>query len=253
MIVIKNKQAIETMRQAGTLLAHVFDKIAPLIQHNAVTTDIERTVEDMLNASELNAESRGYHGYQHALCISINDEVVHGMPRAHKIIKEGDLVKIDICASWRGYCADMARTYTVGKTMDQVQQFVQAAQRALDAGIQKAQPGNYLSDISAAIQQTVERHSYNVVRDFAGHGIGKAMHEEPEILNYGRPGRGPILQVGMTLAIEPMITMGNYHVFVADDGWTVKTKDKSLAAHIEDTVLITENGPEIFTRLKGTV
>jgi len=253
MIIIKNKRAIETMRQAGTLLACVFDKITPLMHHNTATTTIAQVVEDMLAASELRAESRGYRGYQHALCISINDEVVHGMPHATKVIKDGDVVKIDICASWQGYCADMARTYVVGTPPEHIQHFVRAAQRALDAGIQQAVVGNYLSDISAAIQQAVEQHSYNVIRDFAGHGIGKAMHEEPEILNYGRPGRGPVLQAGMTLAIEPMITMGNYQVFVADDGWTVKTKDKSLAAHVEDTVLITEHGPEILTRLKGTV
>lgn len=253
MIVIKNKQAIDIMRQAGILLAQVFDKVGSLIQVGVSTVAIEAAVEVLLKESGLKAESRGYRGYQHALCISINDELVHGMPHADKVINDGDLVKIDICASWHGYCADMARSYIAGGGSGEVQRFVGAAHAALDAGIKQAVVGNYLSDISAAIQHEVERNNYSVVRDFAGHGIGKTMHEDPEILNYGRPGRGPCLRAGMTLAIEPMITMGTYQVFVALDGWTVKTKDKSLAAHVEDTILITEQGPEILTRLKGAV
>jgi methionyl aminopeptidase len=170
------------------------------------------------------------------------------MPRADRLLTTGDVVSVDICASWRGYCADMARTYIIGAAREQVQHFVQTAQSALDAGIAQAVVGNHLSDISAAIEREVTRNGYQVVHDFAGHGIGRSMHEDPEILNYGQPGHGPVLCAGMTLAIEPMITMGGYDVFVADDGWTVKTKDKSLAAHSEDTVLVTEREPEIFTR-----
>jgi methionyl aminopeptidase len=253
MIVIKNKRAIDTLRQAGLLLAQVFDMIVPLVKVDVSTLAIEHATTAALESVGLHSESRGYKGYQHATCISLNDEVVHGIPQADKIIKDGDVVKIDICASLHGYCVDMARSYMIGTSSKKVQHFVYTAQAALDAGILQAVAGNHLSDISAAIQQEVERNDYGVVRDFAGHGIGKAMHEDPEVLNFGKRGQGPLLRAGMTLAIEPMITIGDYRVFVAQDGWTVKTEDKSLAAHVEDTILITEHEPEIFTRAKGVV
>ena len=248
MIIIKNKRAIETMRQAGMLLAQVFDSIAPSVKAGASTLAIEELIVAELARRELKAESLGYRGYRHNSCISINDEVVHGVPHEDKILHDGDLVSIDICASWHGYCADMTRSYLIGTPSKKLQHFVYTAQAALDLGIAQARVGTHLSDISSAIAREVERNGYSVVRDFAGHGIGKTMHEDPEVLNYGKPGEGPVLCAGMTLAIEPMIAMGSYEVFVADDGWTVKTKDKSFAAHIEDTVLITEEGPEILTR-----
>ena len=161
----------------------------------------------------------------------------------------GDLVKVDVCASWNGYCADMARSFFVGEPLtEEAKKLVEVARQALDKGIEKACVGNRLSDISSAIQHEVEKYGFGVVRDFAGHGIGKKMHEEPEVLNYGRPGCGPILKEGMTLAIEPMITAGKYAVYVAPDGWTVKTVDGSLAAHVEDTIAITNTGPIILTR-----
>ena len=180
--------------------------------------------------------TKGYMGYRYASCISLNDEVVHGIPSSSRIVCAGDLVKIDVCAAYQGFFADMARTFLVEPINQKVQQFVNVAYMALDKGIDKAMAGNRLSDISSAIQQEVERHGYGVVRDFAGHGIGRAMHEDPEILNYGVPGKGPLLKKGMALALEPMITMKEYMVFVAHDGWTVKTVDGSLAAHVEDTV-----------------
>jgi len=158
------------------------------------------------------------------------------------------LVKVDVCASFKGYCADMARALVVGHADESIKKLIIAAHSALDKGISMAQVGNRLSDISAAIQQEVESHGYGVVRDFAGHGIGKQMHEEPEVLNYGAPGKGPVLRAGMALALEPMITMGHYGVYVTQDGWTVKTEDKSIAAHVEDTVVITDQGPLVITR-----
>jgi len=188
-------------------------------------------------------------GYQHVSCISLNDEVVHGVPSTGKKLMDGDLVKIDICVSYNGYCADMARMFFIGKPDEKVLHFMNTARRALDKGIAQAKSGNRLSDISAAIQKEVESQGFGVIRDFAGHGIGKKMHEEPEILNYGTAGRGPTLQAGMTLAIEPMITMGNYNVRVGKDKWTVKTVDKSLAAHVEDTIVVTDSEPIVLTRL----
>jgi len=248
MITIKNKLSIQKMHHAGQVLSGIFEEIKDVIVPGATTLDLDAWIEKELKKHGLVSQSKGYKGYRHVSCISVNDEVVHGVPSSKKVIQSGDLVKVDICAAWKGYCADAARCYFVGDLSADIQNFIDVAQKALDKGIEKAVPGNRLSDISAAIQGEIEKHGFGVVRDFAGHGIGKSMHEAPEVLNYGKPGQGPILRAGMTLAIEPMITMGTYEVFVTKDGWTVKTKDKSLAAHVEDTIVITEQGPQVLTR-----
>ena len=248
MITIKNKVAIQKMHYAGQVLADILDRMGSIIKPGVSTFEIDQWIETQLKEKKLVSQSKGYKGYRHVSCISINDEVVHGVPRKENIIKDGDLVKVDICAAWKGYCADAARCYVIGSSEPKMTQLVEVAQRALDKGIEKAKPGNRLSDISATIQQEVEKHGFGVIRDFAGHGIGKQMHEEPEVLNYGKPGNGPVLRPGMTLAIEPMITEGNYAVYVSNDGWTVKTKDEGLAAHVEDTIVITSDGARILTR-----
>ena len=249
MITIKKKSLIVKMEKAGKLLSEVFRDISFLIKSGTSTLDIDAWIEKQLCEKGLVPRSKGYSGYLHASCISVNDAVIHGVPSSNFILKNGDLVKIDVVASWNGYCADMARMFFVGGPESEViENFVKVAQKALDKGIDKARSGNHLSDISAAIQQEVEQHGFQVVRDFAGHGIGKCVHEDPEVPNYGKPGEGPILRPGMVLAIEPMITMGNFEVKVIDDGWTVKTCDKSLAAHVEDTVVVTEDKPKILTR-----
>jgi len=247
-IVIKNKQAIQKMHQAGMRLAEIFEIIETKLAVGMTTLDIEKLVEVELKKRELISRSKGYMGYKHITCISIDDEVVHGIPSVNRILQDGNIVSIDICVSLKGYCADMARSFIIGKGSQEAIRLIAVAKSALDKGIAKAIPGNRLSDISNAIQQEVEAAGFNVVRDFAGHGIGKQLHEDPEVVNFGEAGKGPILRVGMTLAIEPMITQGRYEVFVDKDGWTVKTKDKSLAAHVEDTVAITESGPMILTR-----
>ncbi len=251
MITIKDKFSIQKMETAGKYISEILHTIAPLVKEGVTTAELDKWIEDQLKKNELISQTMGYHGYKHVSCISINDEVVHGVPHEKKRIKNGDLVKVDVCASWKGYCADMARCYVVGTQELKTKQLVAVAQQALDKGIEKAVPGNRLSDISAAIQDEVERHGFGVIRDFAGHGIGKKMHEDPEIVNYGKPGHGPVLKAGMAFAIEPMITLGSYKVYVDSDGWTVKTVDKSLAAHIEDTIIIMENGPHIITRFSG--
>jgi len=248
MITIKNKVAIRKMEEAGQLLLQVFEVVSHKLAVGVSTLEVDSWIAQELQKRGLVSQAKGYKGYKHFSCISVNDVVVHGIPDAQTILKSGDLVKIDICAAWQGYCADMARSFFVERVSSLAQKLVEVAQSSLDKGIAQARAGNRLSDISAAIQHEVERHGFGVVRDFAGHGIGKRMHEEPEILNYGKPGEGPLLQQGMTFAIEPMITMGNYEVFVEKDGWTVKTVDKSLAAHVEDTIVITENEPKILTR-----
>ena len=241
MIAIKNKASIRKMEQAGAFLVEIFDEIASMIKPGVSTLELDTVIDQLIKGKGLESRTKGYMGYAHASCISINDELVHGVPSEKRILKDGDLVKIDVCASWHGYCADMARSFYIGKLPDKVAQFMKNAQRALDKGIEKARPGNRLGDISAAIQTEIEADGYGVVRDFAGHGIGKQMHEEPEVLNYGEHGKGPMLRVGMAFAIEPMTTFGAHKVYVTEDGWTVKTSDKSLAVHVEDTVVITEH------------
>lgn len=249
MITIKNKHAIDKMHMAGQLLAQLLSELETFIVAGISTFDIDAYIEKFLAKNNLVSQSRGYKGYRHVSCISVNDEVVHGIPHKDRIIQQGDLVKVDVCAAWKGYCADLARCYIIGEASKKVQEFIDVARKALNKGIECAKPGNHLSDISASIQQEIEKHGYGVVRDFAGHGIGKHMHEEPEVLNYGSPGKGPVLRPGMTLAIEPMITMGDYKVYVAEDGWTVRTRDKSLAAHVEDTIVITQDGARVLTQL----
>ncbi len=248
MIHIKNKDSIQIMAHAGMLLSEILDTVHHQIVPGITTADIDAWIGYQLQEKELVSCTKGYKGYRHVSCIAVNDEVVHGVPRLTSILKNGDLVKIDVCASWNGYCADMARSFFVGEHSTQAKKLVDVAKTALDRGIEKACVGNRLSDISAAIQEEVEAHGFSVVRDFAGHGIGKNMHEEPEILNYGKPGRGPLLKEGMTFAIEPMITLGKADVYIDRDGWTVKTLDGSLAAHVEDTIAITHDGPVVLTR-----
>ena len=250
MITVKNKQAIQKMATAGQLLARMFDALKLVIKPGMSTLAIDDWIAQELQRNDLHSKTKGFSTYKHSSCISLNDEVVHGVPMANKIIKVGDLVKVDVCASWNGYCADMARAFLIGDVCPEIFSLVEVAQRALDKGIAKARAGNRVSDISAEIQAEVEKHGFAVVRDFAGHGIGKQMHEDPEVLNYGKPGQGPLLQPGMALAIEPMVSAGHYDVYVTHDGWTVKTADKSLAAHVEDTVIITEGEPYIVTRLQ---
>lgn len=248
-VVVKDAQAIEKMRTAGKLLAGIFENIEPIIVAGISTESIDAWMAQQLLKHGLVSQSMGYKGYKHVSCISLNDVVVHGVPSATTILKDGDLVKVDVCAAWQGYCADMARCYIVGTAQDKkVLHLVAVAQEALNAGIAQARAGNRLFDISAAIQHCVERHNYGVVRDFAGHGIGKRMHEEPDVPNFGTAGTGMRLKAGMTFAIEPMITQGSYEVYIDRDGWTARTEDALWAAHIEDTILITENEPEILTR-----
>ncbi len=249
MIVIKNKAAIGKMRTAGRLLAQIMQEVKAKIAPGVTTLEIDEFIEKRMQQVGLKPECKGYGGYAYATCISLSDVIVHGVPSEKVVLKSGDFVKIDVVASYKSYCADLARYYFVGDVVSEVKKIAATVQKALDKAISKAVVGNRLSDISACIQQTTEADGFNVVRVFAGHGIGKQMHEEPEIPNYGKPGEGPLLQEGMTLAIEPMITQGSPEVQIADDGWTARTRDGGLAAHVEDTVLVTKDGPQILTRL----
>ncbi|MBD3231534.1 type I methionyl aminopeptidase [Candidatus Dependentiae bacterium] len=249
MILIKNKIAIENMRVAGKALAQILHEIKKEINVGVSTLQIDFIIEQKMRKKGLIPVCKGYSGYKYATCISLNDVIVHGIPNKKVILKSGDFVKIDVVGSYNGYCADLTRYFFVENVKGVVKKMAQTVQRALDCAINAALPGNRVSDLSACIQKEVENRGFNVVRKFAGHGIGKSIHEGPEIPNYGNPGCGFVLKEGMTLAIEPMITQHGYDVKILEDGWTAKTADGGLSAHVEDTVLITENGPEVLTRI----
>jgi len=251
MIVVKNKLALDKMRTAGKKLAEIVEGRLPEQVVKGVTTlELDRFVEEKMIESGLYPVCKGYAGYKHATCVSLNDVVIHGVPSDKIVLKSGDFVKIDVAGSYKGYCADMTRYFFVGEVDVKVKKLAATAQFALDTAISKIAPGVHLSDISAAVQEVVERDGFGVVRKFAGHGIGKNLHEDPEIPNFGKSGQGPVLREGMTFAIEPMITIGSYEVKTAIDGWSIKTVDGSWAAHVEDTVAVTKNGAQVLTRLE---
>jgi methionyl aminopeptidase len=247
-IIIKNKQAIMKMRTAGRLLAGIFESLDGVIKQGMSTLDINDYIEKEMLKLELKPVCKGFHGYKHATCISVNDVVVHGVPSQSIIVKSGDLVKVDVVGSYKGYCADMARCFFVGDVSPVAKKLAHVARTALDRAIDAIKPGIHLSEISVLIQQEVEQAGFGVVRAFAGHGIGKNMHEEPEVPNFKTSEKGPILREGMVLAIEPMITEHGYKVTIDKDGWTARTADGGLAGHVEDTVLVTDQGAEVLTK-----
>ncbi len=252
MIPIKTEAELEIMREAGRITAIVMENVKKCISPGVSTEELNDYAVECINKNGGSSAFLGYCGFPKAICVSINEEVVHGVPNKKKRIMKGDIVSIDIGVFYEGFYGDMATTVLVDVSSPHVLKLVETTKRALDEGIKKAKVGARLSDISNAIEQTAIREGFSVVRDFVGHGIGKNMHEEPQVPNFGPPGRGPKLMAGMTLAIEPMVNMGTYEVEVnADDGWTVLTKDRKPSAHFEHTVAILENGCEILTELKN--
>jgi len=239
------------MRQAGHVLAGVVDMLHESVRPGLSTAEIDEEVEDFIRRHGATAAFKGYRGFPATACISINEEVVHGIPSAHRRVKEGDIVGLDLGCIVEGYYADCAFTLAVGEVPANVQKLLDVTRESLDLAIEQCRPGRRLSDISHAVQSHVERHGFGVVRAFVGHGIGRALHEEPQVPNFGEPGRGPQLRPGMVLAIEPMVTMGSWEVKVLDDGWTAVTRDGSLAAHFEHTIAVTEDGPEVLTSRTG--
>ncbi|MCX7832088.1 MAG: type I methionyl aminopeptidase [Actinobacteria bacterium] len=247
MIYLKSRKEIDLMRKAGEIaaeaLALIFDSIEPGISTKA----LDRIAESSIRKRGGEPAFLGYMGYPASICISLNDEVVHGIPSDSRVIEEGDLVSIDLGVRYQGYCGDIAASVVVGKGNEVAERLVDVTKRSLFKGIEMAKPGNRLFDISAAIQETVESAGFSVVRQYVGHGIGKSLHEEPQVPNFGPKGKGMVLKPGLTIAIEPMVNEGSYEVFTLADGWTVKTKDGKLSAHFEHTIAITEDGPEILT------
>ncbi|MBL4588186.1 type I methionyl aminopeptidase [Candidatus Babeliales bacterium] len=252
MIIIKNKRSIDYMRKAGKSLAEVFVQFqsSRLLQIGVSTHAIDQWFEKEMRFQGLKPECKGYAGYKHATCISVNDVIVHGVPSEHIVLSDGDMVTIDVVGSHKGYCADMARSFLIGNASKVASSLIDTAQRALDKAIQKVTPGILLSEVIYEIQTTVESEGFGIVRQFAGHGIGRSLHEEPDVPNYvDEESSKIILREGMAIAIEPMITEGSYDVKIMPDGWTAKTVDGKLAAHVEDTILITATGCEVLTRL----
>ncbi|MCI7147264.1 MAG: type I methionyl aminopeptidase [Firmicutes bacterium] len=247
MIIIKSGQEIELMRRAGKVCSDILKELGNIIKPGISTMEIDRFVEKTVKANGMKASEKGYCGYPASVCVSINEEVVHGIPSKKRILREGDIVSVDLVVEYKGYMADAARTYAVGEISPEARHLIETAEKAFFDGIAFAKEGYRLSDISNAIQKTVEGEGFGVIRDFVGHGIGSDMHEDPQIPNYGKPGKGPRLQKGMTLAIEPMITQGSYEVDVLQDNWTAVTIDGGLAAHYENTVVITDGEPQLLT------
>ena len=251
MIELKSAREIALMRAGGHILADVIDRLREAVKPGLSTLEIDEDVEAFIRSRGALPAFKGYRGFPGTVCISINEEVVHGIPSAHRRIKEGDIVGLDLGCIVEGYYADCAFTLAVGDVPPKVQQLLDVTRESLDVAIAECRAGRRLSDVSHAVQAHVERNGFSVVRAFVGHGIGRALHEDPQIPNFGDPGRGPQLRAGMVLAIEPMVTMGSWEVKVLDDGWTAVTRDGSLAAHFEHTIAVTDDGPEVLTSRTG--
>ncbi len=249
MIVVKTAREIQKMQDACTLSAWALKLAGEMVEPGVSTKEIDAAVKKFIEGEGGIPSTLGYNGYPASTCISVNSVVVHGIPSKKTILRAGDIVSIDIMAGMHGYHGDNAYTYPCGDISDEAKALLKATEESLYEGIKAAVAGNRIGDIGSAVQRYVEPRGYGVVREFTGHGVGTKLHEDPSVPNYGTPGRGPRLIPGMTIAIEPMITLGNYKVRILDDDWTAVTVDGSLAAHFEHTVCITPDGPRIMTLL----
>ena len=249
-ISIKSAREIELMTEAGRILAIVHEEMEKALRPGMTTKDIDRLGEEVIRSYGCVPSFLNYNGYPASVCVSVNDEVVHGIPTDKRVIREGDVVSLDAGVIYKGYHSDAARTHAVGAISPEAAKLIRVTEESFFEGMKYAKEGNYLYEISNAIGRYAEKHGYGVVRDLCGHGIGSHLHEAPEIPNYEMSRRGVRLRKGMTLAIEPMINMGTWQVDWLDDDWTVVTRDGSLSAHYENTVLITENGPVLLTLSK---
>lgn len=246
---IKSEREIELMRQAGKILAKVHEELGQAIKPGISTWEINHLGEKLIRQYDCIPNFLNYHGYPASVCVSVNEEVVHGIPKKDVILKEGDIVSLDVGAYYKGYHSDSAKTHGVGIISEEDRKLIEVAKESFYEGIKFAKLGYRLSDISHAIQAHVEKHGFSVVRDLVGHGVGVNLHEDPQIPNYGPAGKGPKLQEGMVLAIEPMINAGRYHVKTLADGWTIVTIDGKKSAHYEHTIAITNDQPIILSSL----
>jgi methionyl aminopeptidase len=250
MIIRKSRSEIETMSRAGAVVARTLEVLGALVKPGVTTAELDEAAEEHIRSEGGSPTFKGYRGFPAAICTSPNSMVVHGIPGSYRLA-EGDLLSVDVGVTLDGFVADSAYTFAVGDVDGDAERLLAVCQAALAAGIEQARAGNHVQDISAAVQRTTEEAGFSVVRSLVGHGIGRSMHEEPQVPNFGEPGRGPLLQPGMTLAIEPMINAGGPDVWMADDRWSISTDDGSLSAHFEHTVAVTENGPLVLTTRKS--
>lgn len=249
-VTIKSAREIELMREAGRILAAVHEELGKALKPGMSTMDIDRLGEKLIRSYGCIPSFKNYNGYPASICVSVNDEVVHGIPNKHRIIHEGDIVSLDAGVIYNGYHSDAARTHAIGKISPEAQKLIDVTKQCFFEGIKYAKAGNHLNDISSAIQAYAESFGYGVVRDLVGHGIGTHLHEDPEVPNFAQKRKGIRLEPGMTLAVEPMINIGRPDVVWLDDDWTVVTDDGSLSAHYENTIVITEGEPEILSLMK---
>ena len=248
MISIKNQREIELMREAGRIVALVHQKMAEVIVAGITTMQLDQIAQNIIESVGARPSFKGYQGFPASICVSVNEVIVHGIPNNYKL-RDGDIVSIDVGACYKGYHGDSAWTYAVGNVKEEAKRLMVISKQALYKGLEFAKPGGRLSDISHAIGTFLVDNGYSIPIEFTGHGIGSVLHEDPMIPNYGLRGRGPILKSGMTLAIEPMVHIGKRNIEILNDGWTAVTKDRSLAAHYEHTILINEHSYEILTKL----
>lgn len=247
MITLKSAQEIEILRESNRIVAQILVSLRDFIRPGVTTKELNRLAERLTRQKGATPAFKGYNGYPATLCVSVNEEIIHGIP-GPKRLREGDLVSLDMGVRYRGYYGDAAITLPVGKVNQRARKLLQVTKEALKRAIEVAVPGNRLSDISYAIQSYAEGEGFSVVREFVGHGIGKRLHEDPQIPNYGPPHRGPFLKVGMVLALEPMVNVGTWRAELLSDSWTAVTADGSLSAHFEHTIAITDDGPLILSR-----
>ena len=250
MIILKSHEELEIMKIAAGVTARILYELYDFVKPGISTEDIDNFVENRIIAADMIPSFKGYNGFPASACVSVNEEIVHGIPRKDRILKEGEIVSIDIGSTYKGFVSDAARTYPVGKISEDAEHIIRTCRESFFEGVKYCTEDYKLSDISHAIQAKVEGEGFGVVRDLVGHGVGQNMHEDPQIPNYGQPGKGPRLMAGMTLAIEPMINAGTYEVDYRDDNWTIVSADGSLSAHYENTVIITKDEPEIITLLE---
>ncbi len=253
MIERKSPRELVHMRAAGHILADVMDRLRERVKAGMTTLEIDEDIERFIVRQGAKPAFKGYRGFPATVCISINEEVVHGIPSPQRRLKEADIVGLDLGCIVEGYYADCAFTMAIGDVPASVRKLLDVTRESLELAIEECRPGRRLSDVSHAVQRHVEGHGLAIVRAFVGHGIGRRLHEEPQIPNFGEPGRGPQIASGMVFAIEPMVTMGSWEVRILEDGWTAVTEDGSLAAHFEHTIAVTEDGPEVLTSRSGSM
>jgi methionyl aminopeptidase len=248
-IILKSPDEIERMRKAGRIVAHTIERLVEDVRPGMTTEDLDRQAEAIIRAEGASPSFKGYRGFPATICTSLNEEVVHGIPSAKRQIVPGDILKLDVGCIWDGYHADSAVSLFVGgmPPTPEAEKLVRVTEESLNAGIEALRAGSRLSDVGYVVQQVAEGAGFSCVREYAGHGVGRALHEDPQVPNYGDPGRGPVVRPGLVIAIEPMVNVGTWRTRVLRDHWTVVTADASLSAHFEHTIAVTEDGPEVLT------